>query len=126
MSSTKQDSPLQSRGKGAEDLYVRQKEREQLEAIKSALEMEEKKKSTEPALNRGQEQPEAIKRPLEKEEKKKSTEPALNRGQEQPEAIKRTLEKEETPESAHDKDFEGGFGGQEYLEDRYATTCGEH
>ena len=25
-----------------------------------------------------------------------------------------------------DKDFEGGFGGQEDLEDRYATTLGEH
>jgi len=25
-----------------------------------------------------------------------------------------------------DKDFEGGFGGQEDLEDRYATTSGEH
>ena len=28
--------------------------------------------------------------------------------------------------SARDKDFEGGFGGQEDLEDRYATTSGEH
>jgi len=25
-----------------------------------------------------------------------------------------------------DRDFEGGFGGQEDLEDRYATTSGEH
>ena len=25
-----------------------------------------------------------------------------------------------------DRDFEGGFGGQEDLEDRYATTLGEH
>jgi len=25
-----------------------------------------------------------------------------------------------------DQDFEGGFGGQEDLEDRYATTSGEH
>ncbi len=25
-----------------------------------------------------------------------------------------------------DRDFEGGYGGQEDLEDRYATTCGEH
>ncbi|KAJ8592835.1 hypothetical protein M405DRAFT_786949, partial [Rhizopogon salebrosus TDB-379] len=24
------------------------------------------------------------------------------------------------------RDFEGGFGGQEDLEDRYATTSGEH
>ncbi|KAJ4001463.1 hypothetical protein F5050DRAFT_1723944 [Lentinula boryana] len=28
--------------------------------------------------------------------------------------------------SAQDRDFEGGFGGQEDLEDRYATTSGEH
>jgi len=28
--------------------------------------------------------------------------------------------------SRMDKDFEGGFGGQEDLEDRYATTSGEH
>ncbi|KAF7295347.1 hypothetical protein MIND_01074100 [Mycena indigotica] len=27
---------------------------------------------------------------------------------------------------ARDKDFEGGHGGQEDLEDRYATTSGEH
>lgn len=25
-----------------------------------------------------------------------------------------------------DRNFEGGFGGQEDLEDRYATTLGEH
>lgn len=25
-----------------------------------------------------------------------------------------------------DRDFEGGFGGQEDLEDRYAATSGEH
>ncbi|KAG2360829.1 hypothetical protein BDR07DRAFT_1335172 [Suillus spraguei] len=28
--------------------------------------------------------------------------------------------------STKDYDFEGGFGGQEDLEDRYATTSGEH
>ncbi|KAJ3855381.1 hypothetical protein EV368DRAFT_79725 [Lentinula lateritia] len=28
--------------------------------------------------------------------------------------------------STQDRDFEGGFGGQEDLEDRYATTSGEH
>ncbi|KAJ3927450.1 MAG: hypothetical protein NXY57DRAFT_965478 [Lentinula lateritia] len=28
--------------------------------------------------------------------------------------------------SMQDRDFEGGFGGQEDLEDRYATTSGEH
>jgi len=27
---------------------------------------------------------------------------------------------------AAEHDFEGGFGGQEDLEDRYATTSGEH
>ncbi|KAJ7074283.1 hypothetical protein C8F01DRAFT_16135 [Mycena amicta] len=27
---------------------------------------------------------------------------------------------------ARNKDFEGGHGGQEDLEDRYATTSGEH
>lgn len=29
-------------------------------------------------------------------------------------------------EDSRDRDFEGGFGGQEDLEDRYATTSGEH
>jgi len=33
--------------------------------------------------------------------------------------------KEETGAQA-ERDFEGGFGGQEDLEDRYATTSGEH
>lgn len=28
--------------------------------------------------------------------------------------------------SSAERDFEGGFGGQEDLEDRYATTSGEH
>jgi hypothetical protein len=49
------------------------------------------------------------------------------------EAIKRDLDKEEiqkstqkTHEPALDRDFEGGYGGQEDLEDRYATTSGEH
>lgn len=36
-------------------------------------------------------------------------------------AIREQLKKDEK-----DKDFEGGFGGQEDLEDRYATTSGEH
>ncbi|KAJ7632161.1 hypothetical protein FB45DRAFT_1026351 [Roridomyces roridus] len=27
---------------------------------------------------------------------------------------------------ARERDFEGGFGGQEDLEDRFATTSGEH
>ena len=29
-------------------------------------------------------------------------------------------------EPSAEHDFEGGFGGQEDLEDRYATTSGEH
>lgn len=29
-------------------------------------------------------------------------------------------------ETQKGQDFEGGFGGQEDLEDRYATTSGEH
>lgn len=28
--------------------------------------------------------------------------------------------------TSKDRDFEGGYGGQEDLEDRYATTSGEH
>ncbi|KAJ8093126.1 hypothetical protein PM082_020611 [Marasmius tenuissimus] len=34
--------------------------------------------------------------------------------------------KEAEVEAVKDRDFEGGFGGQEDLEDRYATTSGEH
>ncbi|KAG2348458.1 hypothetical protein BDR05DRAFT_521383 [Suillus weaverae] len=32
----------------------------------------------------------------------------------------------DTASSTKDRDFECGFGGQEDLEDRYATTSGEH
>ena len=59
--------------------------------------------------------------------------------QEQLAAIRDNLQKQEqqsgdqkgadaTSTSTHqmDRDFEGGFGGQEDLEDRYATTSGEH
>ncbi len=53
--------------------------------------------------------------------------------QEQLQAIRDELAKKSDPASATaqpkhelDKDFEGGFGGQEDLEDRYATTSGEH
>ncbi|KAJ4487565.1 hypothetical protein J3R30DRAFT_3429290 [Lentinula aciculospora] len=35
-------------------------------------------------------------------------------------------DKSDNPISAQHRDFEGGFGGQEDLEDRYATTSGEH
>lgn len=33
---------------------------------------------------------------------------------------------EEDTAAKAERDFEGGFGGQEDLEDRYATTSGEH
>jgi len=53
--------------------------------------------------------------------------------QAQVEAIRQGLAKEEDSKTSSDqgthpmdRDFEGGFGGQEGLEDRYATTCGEH
>ncbi|RDB21287.1 hypothetical protein Hypma_011479 [Hypsizygus marmoreus] len=52
--------------------------------------------------------------------------------QAQLEAIRQQLEsKESKPETSISpaqpvQDFEGGFGGQEDLEDRYATTSGEH
>lgn len=49
------------------------------------------------------------------------------------EAIREQLKKDESTKPAgnstsqgSEKDFEGGFGGQEDLEDRYATTSGEH
>ncbi len=48
---------------------------------------------------------------------------------EQPEVIstlEKDSEKQKAPEHPLDRDFEGGFGGQEGLEDRFATTCGEH
>ena len=43
-------------------------------------------------------------------------------------ALKDQTGKEATKpnETQKDHDFEGGFGGQEDLEDRYATTSGEH
>ncbi|KAJ6547043.1 hypothetical protein B0H19DRAFT_1163643 [Mycena capillaripes] len=37
-----------------------------------------------------------------------------------------TAEAAKSAAAARDRDFEGGFGGQEDLEDRYATTSGEH
>ncbi|ESK94243.1 hypothetical protein Moror_8314 [Moniliophthora roreri MCA 2997] len=43
-----------------------------------------------------------------------------DREQAQLAALREQMEKEK------DRDFEGGFGGQENLEDRYATTSGEH
>jgi hypothetical protein len=37
-----------------------------------------------------------------------------------------TAAEAKTTADARERDFEGGFGGQEDLEDRYATTSGEH
>jgi len=59
---------------------------------------------------------------------------ALSCGQEQKQlsairdSLKTDVEDTVKEDSAvkKDKDFEGGFGGQEDLEDRYATTSGEH
>ena len=42
------------------------------------------------------------------------------------EAKRAASEANKSPVSEMDRDFEGGFGGQEDLEDRYATTLGEH
>jgi len=39
---------------------------------------------------------------------------------------KETQKETSTTQPVLDRDFEGGFGGQEDLEDRYATTSGEH
>ncbi|KAF9451066.1 hypothetical protein P691DRAFT_808909 [Macrolepiota fuliginosa MF-IS2] len=46
--------------------------------------------------------------------------------QEQLAAIKEQLDKSKESIPDPNKDFEGGFGGQEDLEDRYATTSGDH
>ena len=51
--------------------------------------------------------------------------------QEQLKALRAELDKKEsvaksTSSKPAERDFEGGFGGQEDLEDRYATTSGEH
>lgn len=54
---------------------------------------------------------------------------ALTTRQEQAQlaAMREQMAKETKEGTARaDKDFEGGFGGQEDLEDRYATTSGEH
>jgi len=57
----------------------------------------------------------------------------LKKEQAQVEATRQDLAKEgdsktNSDQETHpmDRDFEGGFGGQEDLEDRYATTSGEH
>jgi len=36
------------------------------------------------------------------------------------------IHEQQNAEKIKERDFEGGFGGQEDLEDRYATTSGEH
>ncbi|CAL1705015.1 unnamed protein product [Somion occarium] len=74
---TAQDGAWKSRESSAENQYARQKEAEQLAALREQMK------------------------------------------------IKETAKKAEEGKEA-DKDFEGGFGGQEDLEDRYATTSGEH
>ncbi|SJL04663.1 uncharacterized protein ARMOST_08031 [Armillaria ostoyae] len=50
---------------------------------------------------------------------------AHKKEQEQLATLKEKLSQQEQSKS-QDRDFEGGFGGQEDLEDRYATTSGEH
>ncbi|RDX56564.1 hypothetical protein OH76DRAFT_1369369 [Lentinus brumalis] len=51
---------------------------------------------------------------------------ARSKEQVQLKAIRDELANKQPAKSELDKDFEGGFGGQEDLEDRYATTSGEH
>ncbi|KAL1747079.1 hypothetical protein HDZ31DRAFT_8629, partial [Schizophyllum fasciatum] len=49
---------------------------------------------------------------------------------EQLKALRAELDTKDKPAASSNKpeerDFEGGFGGQEHLEERYATTNGEH
>ncbi|KAI0797621.1 hypothetical protein C8Q75DRAFT_739000 [Abortiporus biennis] len=84
---TAQDKSWKSREQGEEAQYIRQKEAEQLAAIRQQMAKEEEKSKTSTTTANV--------------DKSKSTDPM-------------------------DRDFEGGFGGQEDLEDRYATTSGEH
>ncbi|KZT28461.1 hypothetical protein NEOLEDRAFT_1175778 [Neolentinus lepideus HHB14362 ss-1] len=71
--STAQDGAWKSKEQGEEARYINEKERSQLEAIRSELQ-----------------------------------------------------QSQESGKAKQEHDFEGGFGGQEDLEDRYATTSGEH
>ncbi|KAF5330860.1 hypothetical protein D9619_005868 [Psilocybe cf. subviscida] len=50
---------------------------------------------------------------------------AIRRDQDAKDASKAVSAESDTKHPM-DRDFEGGFGGQEDLEDRYATTSGEH
>lgn len=61
------------------------------------------------------EQGEEAKYIREKEQEKRSTA-----------SIDKTTKDATSSTNTKDRDFEGGFGGQEDLEDRYATTSGEH
>jgi hypothetical protein len=63
-------------------------------------------------------------------QEKQQIEPKLERAPQSDTDIipKKQAETEEPPQSVprEDHDYEAGFGGQEDLEDRYATTSGEH
>ncbi|KAL0947439.1 hypothetical protein HGRIS_013546 [Hohenbuehelia grisea] len=62
-------------------------------------------------------------------EKEKAQLAALKDKMDQEETAKKVSASTEEPKpqaDTADRDFEGGFGGQEDLEDRYATTSGEH
>lgn len=54
------------------------------------------------------------------------TDCSFTQEQEQLSVIREEMEKNKELVPSQDKDFEGGFGGQEDLEDRYATTSGDH
>lgn len=73
--STAQDNAWKTKEQGAEAQYIRQKEQEQLAALRDSASK---------------------------------------------------AQTQSRPGDERDRDFEGGFGGQEDLEDRYATTSGEH
>ncbi|GJJ12024.1 hypothetical protein Clacol_006264 [Clathrus columnatus] len=80
---TAQDPTWKTKEQSEEAVYVKEKERAQLEALRKDLMTEEKH--------------------TEKVEQNTANQ-----------------------EKNLERDFEGGFGGQEDLEDRYATTSGEH
>ncbi|KAH8117303.1 hypothetical protein DFH11DRAFT_1574289 [Phellopilus nigrolimitatus] len=55
------------------------------------------------------------------------TQYARQKEQEQLAALKEKMAKDANEAASRtSKSFEGGYGGQEDLEDRYATTSGEH
>jgi len=119
---TAHDHSWQSKEK-AEELYGHQKESEQ--AIKRTSEKEETQKTSEPPLTP---RTTAQDRSWQSKERAEEVFYARQKEREQLEAIiKRTLENEETQKTHDDAlDFEGGYGGQERSEDRYATTYGAH